>query len=555
MENKFLKKITAIADSISNGDLNIKTKFTLKEKKDNQSLVESIEKIIGSLKKSLSPDEHEKELKAEIEKYRNYLNSIPAPVHVVDKRYNVQFINRRGAELVNMEPGECIGQKCYDLFLTPHCRTEKCAVKRALLENNEITAENIIDPKGINIPIQYTGVPFRDNKGKIIGALEHITDISDLKRIMDDLELQKSYLDKLPSMVHIVDNEYNIQYINRSGAETFGMSQEECKNKKCYDIFKTPHCKTSECRMHQAFIEDKTATGENTADPRGLNIPIQYTAMPIKDKNGKIIGGLEQVSDITELKNTMNKVNLQTWLQNGLSQLNDKMRGDQDITALSNNIITSISKYLKASLGTFYIVSEEDPSKLKLTGSYAFTQAVNSEIELVKGEGLVGQAAIDEEIISITDVPEGYLKVKSSLGNINSQNILIVPFKFEGDLKGVFEIASLDKFAEKEMIFIKSATENIGIAVNSAVQRVKMKQLLEETQAQSEELQAQTEELRAQEEELRASNEELEGKNIALQKAEEQLKEQQAEIEASLEELEEKTNQFEREKAERTRNK
>ena len=555
MVNNLEKKIANIADAIANGELNVKTKFTLKEKKENQSIVESIEKIINAIKAISTPEEQEKDLKEEIERYRGYLDSIPSPVHVVDKQYNIQYINRRGAVLMEMQQKECIGQKCYDLFNTPHCRTEKCAVKRALIENKEVTDENIVDPEGINLPIQYTGVPFKDKKGKVVGALELITDITDLKRIMDDLELQKSYLDRLPTPVHIVDKEYSIQYINKCGADVFGMSQEECISKKCYDIFKTPHCRTSECRMHQAITEDREATGENIVDPKGLNIPIQYTAIPLKNKEKKIIGGLEQVTNITELKKTMDKVNFQNWLQSGLSQLNDTMRGDQEITVLSNNIISTIIKYLKASIGTFYTVVDEDTSKLKLTGSYAFSSGKESEIEIAKGEGLAGQAAVDEEIINISEVPSGYLDIKSSLGYVGSQSILIVPFKFENELKGVFEIASLNKFTEKEISFIKAATENIGIAVNSAIQRVKMKQLLEETQAQSEELQAQTEELRAQEEELRASNEELEEKNLALQTAEEKLKAQQAEIEASLEELEEKTNELEREKAEIERKK
>jgi hypothetical protein len=151
-------------------------------------------------------------------------------------------------------------------------------------------------------------------------------------------------------------------------------------------------------------------------------------------------------------------------------------------------------------------------------------------------------------MIAVTDIPKGYFKVKSSLGEVNSGSILIIPFLFEGDLLGVLEVGSLRKIGDKEINYLKVATESIGVAINSSIQRDKMKQLLEETQAQSEELQT-------QQEELRAANEEMEEKNNVLQEAEEKLKAQQEELEASYEELEEKTNEMERQKVEQNRGK
>ena len=38
------------------------------------------------------------------------------PVFVVDKDFNVIFINDYGAVFVNKQPSECLGQKCSELF-------------------------------------------------------------------------------------------------------------------------------------------------------------------------------------------------------------------------------------------------------------------------------------------------------------------------------------------------------------------------------------------------------------------------------------------------------
>ena len=471
-----------------------------------------------------------------------YLDSIPSPTHVIDKNFTVKYINLKAADLLDMTQEECIGKKCYNLFRTPHCRTKKCITRKAMEEDSEFTAENTVDPNGINLPIQYTGLPLKDENGEVIGALEQITDITELKNIMDTLEIQKSYLDKLPAPVHIVDKNYNIQYINTVAAETIGCTIHECVGKKCYDLFKTPHCQTPECRLRQAMNENSVKSGENIIDPNNLNLPIQYTCIPVKNEEGEIIGGLEHITDITDLKKAMEDINFQNWVQSGLGALNDKISGDQDVRSLSSNIISILVKYLNANVGTFYTLNKEY-SYLELTGSYAFSKRKSLNDKINIGEGLIGQAALEKELISIIDIPEDYLRIKSSLGASSSTNIVVFPFMFEGELLGVIEIGSFNELTDNQLEFLKKSSESIGIAINSSIQRVKLKELLSETQAQSEELQT-------QQEELRAANEELEEKTNVLQESEEKLKAQQEELEASNEELEEKNDYLEKQKTE-----
>ena len=50
--------------------------------------------------------------------------------------------------------------------------------------------------------------------------------------------------------------------------------------------------------------KDGTFTGETIADPSGLNIPILYTAAPIKDNSGQVVGALEYVVPIEVVQKT-----------------------------------------------------------------------------------------------------------------------------------------------------------------------------------------------------------------------------------------------------------
>ena len=107
----------------------------------------------------------------------------------------------------------------------------------------------------------------------------------------------------------------------------------------------------------------------------------------------------------------------------------------------------------------------------------------------------------------------------SALGETVPRNILCFPFLYEGEVKGVIELGSLESFTEQQLGFLDQVGESIAIAVNSAQSRERMKILLAESQSQAEELQSQQEELQAANEELEEKTAELEAQQEALNAA------------------------------------
>ncbi len=221
--------------------------------------------------------------------------------------------------------------------------------------------------------------------------------------------------------------------------------------------------------------------------------------------------------------------------KNGIAELAERMRGEPDIPALARNVVTYLAKYLGAQMASLYLADKTGES-LVLTGIYAFNKRKSLNERIKVGEGLAGQAAVEKSIISVTDVPNDYVRISSTLGDSAPRNILAAPCVYEGKLMGVFEFASFKEFSDTEIDFLNDVTESVAIVFSSARSRQEVQELLEETQRQSEELVAQTEELQSQQEELKASNEELE--------------QQSEELRASNEELEEKTEALEQQKAE-----
>ena len=84
-----------------------------------------------------------------------------------------------------------------------------------------------------------------------------------------------------------------------------------------------------------------------------------------------------------------------------------------------------------------------------------------------------------------------------------------MPILFEGEVKGIIEIASFESFNETQQCFLEELINDLGIILESIIGRIKEAKLLEETQILMEEIQTQSEELQSQQDELKATNEEL----------------------------------------------
>lgn len=260
-----------------------------------------------------------------------------------------------------------------------------------------------------------------------------------------------------------------------------------------------------------------------------------------KDEIGNLSIAFNQM--LQTLRDAKSKNQKQDWLKTGQNQLNEQIRGDMDTTQMAYRVVRYLAGYLDAQIGAIYVHSEK--KKLQLLGSYAFNKRKELNSVITIGEGIVGQAALERQVISITEVPEDYIRIHSGLGNTIPRNIVAAPFFYEEELGGVIELGSIKEFSDEKLEFLYLVLENIAIAFHSAKTNNRIKALLAESRRQAAELQT-------QQEELKASNEELEAQTNALKESEAALQAQQEELRATNEELEEKTRYLERQKKEIT---
>ncbi len=122
-----------------------------------------------------------------------HIDVLPSPVMLIDKEFTVRYMNKIGAEIAGDSQQQVIGKKCYDCFKTEHCNTDNCATGQSMRRDQKMSAETVAKPRGMNIDIAYTGIPFKNENKEIIGAIELITDQTVIKKAHRVSEKQAKY--------------------------------------------------------------------------------------------------------------------------------------------------------------------------------------------------------------------------------------------------------------------------------------------------------------------------------------------------------------------------
>ncbi len=270
-----------------------------------------------------------------------------------------------------------------------------------------------------------------------------------------------------------------------------------------------------------------------------------------KDEFGevaKVFNGLaEDLEKKAERELVYNKrMEDDSWVKSNLAAIMMDIQSDNDLNSLSRTFVRAMTPLAGAQFGAVYVREGfGEKNFLKLKGAFAFEEENNFDKQFVFGQGLVGECAQDGQVILLNEIPEDYIRVQSGIGDIVPQYLLLVPVKYQEQMLAVIELASIRKFTALERKLLEATADSLGIVLKNLFGRMKVEELLRESQALGEELQAQSEELLSQQDELRRSNERLEHQTKQLKKSEEMLQSQQEELEQSNEELLQKTHMLE----------
>lgn len=252
------------------------------------------------------------------------------------------------------------------------------------------------------------------------------------------------------------------------------------------------------------------------------NLQANYSKLSDEDVLGdallemrKSLEYAKKIDEERKLEESKNK-----WYNEGMAKFAEILRHNtSNLNDFAYETIRNLTKYIDATIGAVFLINNDNPNNiyLELMATYAYERRKYEEKFIRMGEGLLGRCAQEAETIYMTEIPNGYIKIASGLGQNEPSVLLLVPMKINDEVHGVIEIASFEPIEEYKIKFIEKIGESFAATISSIKVNIRTAKLLEESRIKSEELASQEEEMRQNMEELQATQEESARKSAEME--------------------------------------
>lgn len=144
--------------------------------------------------------------------------------------------------------------------------------------------------------------------------------------VENEADVQATILDSITEGVFTVDGDWRITSFNRAAEKIIGISRERAIGQPCRDIFRANICE-GECTLRQTIETGLPVIGKAVTilDAAGNRKPISISTAILRDREGRIVGGVETFRDLTMIERLRKQVEREYTYEDILSS-NHRMR-------------------------------------------------------------------------------------------------------------------------------------------------------------------------------------------------------------------------------------
>ena len=110
--------------------------------------------------------------------YTAVLDAVPAPLMTCSKSMNIEFLNTAAQGAIG---GNKVNTQCSSCLKSGACNNDKCLGQNAMDKKGRYSDETVINPQGTSADVSVTATPLLSSSGEVVGFLEIITDLTDIK--------------------------------------------------------------------------------------------------------------------------------------------------------------------------------------------------------------------------------------------------------------------------------------------------------------------------------------------------------------------------------------
>jgi putative methionine-R-sulfoxide reductase with GAF domain len=169
---------------------------------------------------------------------------------------------------------------------------------------------------------------------------------------------------------------------------------------------------------------------------------------------------IEKFKEKKESKGKNEGLDQEAGVDEELKEINTSIKKEPNNKLKAEKLLSYLANQLEASQAALYIAEKKDNKNIiSLFASYAFVLPESQTVSYEFGEGLAGQVAKEQKLINISDIPKGYIKILSGLGEANPAHLILCPIMKDKKLLGVAEIASFKAFKKTHETLVEKSLD------------------------------------------------------------------------------------------------
>jgi PAS domain S-box-containing protein len=361
-----------------------------------------------------------------------HLDAIPVPAFIINKEFTILYANKASATMAGASSEEMLGQKCYDHFKTPDCRSPKCASGQCMMSGRMASSETQASPRGgKQYDIAYSGIPIHDTNGNTIGSMEFFTDLTEIrgaarqaqKKIEDALTFINGEMGKIQG---------GTEQANANVEEVAAGAGQVAKNSTAVSVNVD---KSLESIMQvQKAMEDLSRTIQDVATRAEATAKIVHDTSDYSRDGMNLARKTEQgMQGITKSSNDVNQIILE--IKGQMDKISEIVNLITDIANQTNllalNAAIEAARAGDAGRGFAVVASEvkslaveSRASAERIAGMIEILQTqTNSAVDAVSASNVgvkEGSEALQHTIASFTKIADSIEQISRNVGDVAS---------------------------------------------------------------------------------------------------------------------------------------
>lgn len=451
-----------------------------------------------------------------------YYHSLPVANAAIEARVNIIKVQKDIRELI-------LSRNSIELEVLTKKIEE---TDKIILDNlNIIKAQTQIEnTKDLEIEVRDTFRQWQEYRKKIIATVRagNVGEANELIKSVNN-----NFVGTLESLLDSIDNNSTIN------AENLTNKSKEIEQREAILLISTI------CTLIIVFIIIFIFVTKSILLPIDKLQSVMNTVINSGELITVDIKGNNEISRMSNYYNDLvNKLRYSFFIKDNQNQLNEKVSVCDTIEEFAETTISHLARATSAAKGIFYVYNRSK-KQLELKGTFAFSEEDKPLVKIIKGEGIIGQVALEKKAIMLKSSDNINAFISTGISREKVNNIYAFPLMYKEELYGVIELASLNSYEEKTIEFLESISNVISINLYSAMQRERIKELFKVSEEARREANEKSRELAKANETLNRHQEYLQQQSAELQQSNAELEEQQQLLQQQSEELQQTNAELE----------